>query len=173
MPAKKPVNEIEYEDSKQKEEFHALIGSWYSAMNEAAAVIEREAKLRKEVYDFIYKMDDPRRSVAATEHWALPGNWVLKVETRINAKIDKAALDVVKKLVAELKPDPETGEVPSLDSVVRYEPKLSDAGYRDAHPKIRELLAENHAVEFNPGMPGIKLELPKSAQPKATAKDGE
>lgn len=168
MAAKKPVTAIKVDES-----LSALIGDWYNAQETAKLAVERESALRAAVYDRLYKSDDPKRSEAGTEHFGMPGGWVLKVERRINCKIDKAALDVAKKAIAELPPDPETGEVPTLDSIIRYDPKLSDAGYREAPQIVKQTLADLHVLEFNPGTPGIKLELPASAKPKATAKETE
>lgn len=166
MAARKPVTEV-----KVDEAFSALIGDWFGAVEAAKVAVEREAALRTAVYDKLYKSDDPKRSEAGTEHFGMPGGWVLKVERRINCRIDKAALDSARKALAELGPDPETGEVPSLDSIIRFEPKLSDSGYRDASSVVKSVLADMEVLEFNPGTPGIKLELPASAKPKAKPKD--
>jgi hypothetical protein len=175
MPAKKPVLEVNYGDqpdeaAQKKAEFDALIGNWYSTASKLAALTDQEAAMRQEIYDFLYPSDDPRRSEAQTEHFQMPGGWVLKIETRINTTIDRAALDVAKKLILELEAD-EDGVIPSLDGVITYSPKLSESGYRDAHPKVREILAENQVLQSAPGKPGIKLELPKSAQAKARPKE--
>jgi len=172
MAAKKPVNEVVYKDAEEKKQYEMLIGQWWGAVAEAARAVELESELRAKVFDKLYPLDDPKRNEPGSEHFAMPGGWVLKIERKINTTIDKAALDVVKKIAATLEPD-EDGVVPSLDPVIRYEPKFSDSGYRDAHPKIKELLAENHVLTSNPGKPAIKLELPKSAQPKPVAKAAE
>lgn len=170
MAAKKPVNEVEYKDAADKEAFSALVGRWWNQIEIAKNAAALELQLRNEIFARFYPEGSPERAKAGSEHFGMPGNWVLKIDRKINAKIDRAALDVAKRLVLQLEAD-EDGVIPSLDGVITYKPELSDSGYRDAHPAVRKILAETQVLEFNPGTPQIKLELPKSAQPKATPKD--
>lgn len=169
MATKKPKLETGLTGDK-KAEFDALIGVWYQAANALIAAEAQESALRTKIYDMLYADDDQRRSVAGSDHFAMPGGWELQIERRVNCSIDRATLPLAQKVIAELEPDPETGVVPSLDGVIQWSPKLSDSGYRNIDARAKEVLEQFSVLEFKPGKPGVKLVLPKSVQAKATPK---
>lgn len=162
MAAKIPVQNVELTTELQE-----LVAQWYSAAAAASTAAAKENALRLQLFGQFYQPEDKRLSEPGTEHFGMPGGWVLKIERRINTKIDQAALDAVKKELATLEVD-EDGVAPTIDAAVKYKPDFSESGYRDLRADVKTIL--NHALTRTPGSPGIKLELPKSAQPKAVLK---
>jgi hypothetical protein len=165
MATKIPVQQIDVDM-----EFSKLIGEWYNAAEAAKGAAARENELRLQVFGKLYRPDDPKLAEPGTDHFGMPGGWVLKIERRINTKVDVAALDAVKKALAEMQVD-EDGVAPTIDAAIKYKPDFSESGYRDLRDDVKALL--NDALTRTPGSPGVKLELPKSAQPKATIRTGD
>jgi hypothetical protein len=158
MAAKIPVQSVEI-----KPEIEQLIGEWFAASASAKEAAAKESELRMRVFQNFYRPEDPKLSEPGTDHFAMPGGWILKVGRVINTKVDVAALDAVKKQLATMEAD-EDGVVPSIDAAVKYKPDFSESGYRDLRDDVKELL--NAALTRTPGTPQIKLELPASAKTK-------
>jgi len=166
------AKELPKQQVEMTEELAGLIGEWYEASKKAKAADEAENAARMAVYNKLHEPGETIRSQPGTERFEMPGNWVLEVERRRNCRIDKPALTAVIEAFKAMPVDRETGEIPSLDGVIRFDPKLSDAGYRDMAPHLRTILDE--ALTFSEGTPGMKLEYkPPKGQVKAKAKDGE
>lgn len=155
MAAPRPTIDIEH-----TEELDKLVGAWYGAAKKLADVKEAEAEARDALFSYFYKADDPKRSVAGTEKFGMPGGWALEVERRINWKIDEAALDACKKAIEAL-PVGTDGELPSIDSCIKYKPTFSESGYRALRDDVRLIL--NDALESKPGQPSLALIAPKKA----------
>jgi hypothetical protein len=153
MAAQRPTVPVE-----RTEELDRLVGVWYDTSQRLNAIKQAEAEARDALFSYFYKSDDPKRSVAGTEKFGMPGGWALEVERRINWKIDEAALDSCKKAIAELKVD-ENGEVPSIDAAIKYKPSFSESGYKTLRDDVRLIL--NQALEAKPGQPSIGLVAPK------------
>lgn len=161
MPTKKPVAEV-----KMTPELNTLIGEWWTQAELAGKAVLKENELRLKVFNQFYKSDDPRLADPGTDHFQMPGGWVLKIERRINTKIEIALLDAVKQEVDALPIDEETGEKYALGGVIEYKPAFNDSKYAKLPEPVLKIL--NKALTRTPGTPGIKLELPKSVQAKAT-----
>lgn len=161
MAAKKPVKQVEI-----TAELETLIGEWFSAGQSLERAVARENELRLQVFSNFYKADDPCLSEPGTEHFAMPGNWLLKIERRINTKVDQSLIGAIKTEIATLEADPDSGELPTIDAALKWKPDFSESGYRDLRDDVKVIL--NKALTRTPGTPGIKLELPKSVQAKAT-----
>src|SRR5215469_68891 len=154
MAAPRPTIETE-----QSEELDRLVANWYEASQKLAVIKEMEAEALDKLFAHFYKPDDPKRAVAGTEKFGMPGGWTLEIERRINWKIDEAALPAVLQTISELKADPETGEEPTVDACIKYKPNFSESGYRALRDDVRLIL--NQALESKPGQPAIQLNKPK------------
>lgn len=163
MAVARPTLPIEHTEQLDK-----LVGAWYQASKKLAEIKETEAEAREALFSYFYKTDDPKRSIAGTEKFGMPGGWALEVERRINWKIDEAALDGCKKVIAELKVD-ENGELPSIDACIKYKATFSESGYKLLRDDVRLIL--DQALESKPGQPSIGLIAPK-VEAKAKPKNG-
>lgn len=160
MAARLPVKKVEITDELEK-----LVGDWFEKKQASDLASENENAARLVLYAHFYAENDPLRSEAGKEKFSMPGGWQLEIERRINARIDRATLATCKAAIDALPPDPDTGEVPSLDAIIRWEPKLSDSNYKTAPDRVKEILGE--CLTFTPGSPGLKLEQKVTANPKA------
>lgn len=149
MAARIPVQKTEH-----TKELDELVGAWFTAANELASISKRENEARVALYRHFYKEGDKKASEDGTEKFEMPGGWVLEITRRLNVKIDEALLDAAKKVIAELPADPETGELATIDTAVKYKPQLT-AGYDNLRGDVKEILSE--ALTFTPGLPAIKL----------------
>jgi hypothetical protein len=163
MATPRPIKEV-----PQTPQLDKLVGKWWNAHKALGEAAEIETEARMALYAYFYKETDPKRSEAGTERFGMPGGWVLDIERRINVKIDQAALDPIKKVISELPPDPDTGEMATIDAAIKYKPDFSESGYRNLRADVKVILSE--ALTFTPGKPGFKLEYKEKA--KAKPKDG-
>lgn len=148
--------------AEQQKELDKLVGPWMAAQEAADKAQEALDAAYKAIFDVLY----PNGSQSAgTENWQMPGNWILNFDHRENFKItDKAMLPDAAKAVAAIPQDEETGEVYSLDTIIKWKPEVSATGWRDAAPAVKKLLCEMNLIESNFGKAGLKLTKPKRVQ---------
>ena len=181
MAARLPVNELPFQaDSEignyfmpdgeefqgtKRQFFDKLMAAWYPVANEAKAAAEREKEIRNAIVAVLYPTSF---DTEGTDKFSLGGGWVFEVKRRMNDKIDEAALAAVREEVAKLPVDPDSGEVPSIESCIKYKPDFSMSGYKNLRDDVRELL--NQAITLTPGTPGVSV-IPPSAKAAVKASD--
>jgi len=143
-------------------ELSDLVGAWFDLAEKLATVKAAELDARNALFNHFYKADDPKRNQSGTEKFGMPAGWALEIERRLNWKVDEAALAACTAEINELPPDPETGELPSIDACIKFKPQFSESGYRSLRDDVRLILDE--ALESKPGTPGIELTKPKNAR---------
>lgn len=171
MAAKLPINKLPFEDDAnvelfwapngeefrgtKKEYYDYLMALWYPKQAELAALVVSEKEFRNAISALIFPSGWDKDG---TEKFEMPSGWVLEFEKRLNVTIDKAQLPAIKEAIEKLEPDPETGEMATLEGVISFDPRMSLSGYRNMRPEARALLDD--ALEIKPGTPGLKIKAP-------------
>lgn len=181
MAARLPINELPFEKDTETSEyvlpngdtatltkrqyFDVCMGDWYEKYNQLAAVKASEAESRARLTQLIYP---DQWDVDGTDKYELPGGWVLEIKRTLNDKIDEAALPAIREEISKLPPNPETGELATLEGVIRMKPDFSLSGYRNMRDDVKAIL--NECLTLTPGTPGYKL-IPPSAKATQRASD--
>ena len=167
-----PLTGEQFGPATKKQFFDELMKVHYPLMNKAKELVDQEKEVRAQIVALIYPDSFDERG---TDRFELGGGWALDLERRMNIKIDETQISSVREEVAKLPVDPETGEMPSIDSAVKFKAELSESGWDNLRDDVRALLQP--AVTFTPGSPGFKIKPPKqtatrrASDQKAKAKD--
>jgi len=135
------------------EQRHNKLLEWSLAMQaieEAKAAIAKEQALRKEVADLFFFT--PTEGVNTFE---LEQGYKLKLTYKIDRKIDEAALDAVRKQLAEDKIN--------IDTLLSYKPSLDTKAYKglmQVNPEAAKVF--DQALTIKPASPTLELVAPKS-----------
>jgi hypothetical protein len=152
-------------DVKQSAELDSLVGAWWSAHKTADEAVATEMEARMALFRYFYKESDPKCNLSGREKFGMPSGWVLEIQRRLNYSVDVAALDSIRKAVAALPVDPDSGEIASIEAAIKYRLEVSESGYRDLRHDAKALL--NEALTVKPGAPSLKLEYKEKAKPVA------
>lgn len=167
-----PITGEQFGPSTKKQFFDELMKTLYPLRNQMKALVEQEKEVRAQVVKLIYPDDFDSRG---TDKFELGGGWVLELKRTMNIKIDEQQLPMIREEVAALEVDPETGEVPTIDGIIKFKAELSETNWDATRDDVRELLRP--ALTFTPGSPGFDIKPPKQtatrrpSDQKARAKD--
>jgi hypothetical protein len=130
----------------------SLITEWYSLTKEIEAFKEkqmkREMELRRLLVAALFQTP-----AEGTQYEDMPAGWRLKLQYKIDRKVDEAALPAVKDRLREIGVNP--------DLYVVNKPELSLTSYRLLTEEQRQIL--DQALIIKPASPTLELVPPKPA----------
>ena|ERR1700761_5564018 len=167
MAAKMEVKKFEGDQSKLDE----AIGVQMHAASVASEAVANEREARSAVIGLLYPngLDNEK---AGVQNWEMPGGWILKVDVRVSVTVDKTLVKLVEEELKLMPPDPDSGEVATLDGVVVYKPEFSVTGYKGMSQTAKDVCAKAGLFSFRHGTPGVELAPPKEVVGKAKAAGG-
>lgn len=124
---------------------YSKLDEWHTISKEMARLSDREKELRKDLASYFR---DPKEG---TNTALLGFGRQLKMQHRINRKIDEANLDAAIS----------TGVLKSdiVNDVIVYKPNLSVSGWKALSPENRILFGD--IITEEPGTPGLEIVVPK------------
>lgn len=142
----KPSASINGYTEEQKKVLYDAIDAWHKKSAELAKCIADEKVLRQALCDTYFPT--PREG---TNKMLIGFGMELKMDFRINRKIDEVALDAA---IAGKMINPDT-----ITECIKYKPTLSATGWKALDDDDRKLFAD--IVTETPGTPGLELFKPK------------
>lgn len=122
--------------------------------NEAKDLLDKtkvmELQLRNEIVKDAYP--DKKALAEGTTNFDLPGNWKLKIVTKVSVTIDVAALDAVKEALKEAGISP--------DLIFEDKPSFVKTEYKKLDKEQQKIV--NEALTFKDAAPTIELVAPKA-----------
>lgn len=139
------------------EEFNSDSAEWMELTAKMAADKVREIELRNRLISKVFKSGN---IPVGTTNVVLPKGWVLKVQGKVNVKVDESLVGETKALLEE---KVKSGEISafSFDEVIRYKPELSLTGFKMLTDEQKHIL--RHCLEEKPGQASIEITKPKRA----------
>jgi hypothetical protein len=129
----------------------------YEMQEQLATLKSAEAMLRRRIADHFFP--NPTEGSAENKYplAQLGDNTgaILQMDHKINRTVLEPELDVLK---AKLKEDPALPKLP-FNKLVKYKPEVVTAEYRKLTAEERKLFDE--ALNIKPGMPEVKIVIPK------------
>jgi hypothetical protein len=130
----------------------ADIARLYTMQEELAKLKSAEAMLRRRIFDHFFP--DPTEGSKDNKYPLNDGTGaILQADYKINRTVLEADLDLLKK-------DPEAPKLP-YNKLIKYEPKLVKAEYNKLTNEERKVF--DRALDIKPGMPDVKVVIPKRA----------
>jgi len=141
---------------KPNKKFNELSAKWMAESIKLNEAKSEELRLRTAVIEEVFKEGVPK----GTNNVLLDEGWVMKVQGKINVKVEASAVDATRFLIEEaIKEGKVTGF--NFDDVIVYKPTLSEAAFNaltDEQKKyVRNCLSES------PGTPSLEFTKPKRA----------
>lgn len=131
------------------ETFNSLLEEWYGLLDrvdEAKALIARELELRKKIVALGFH--NPKEGVNYRE---LGAGYQLKVQYKLDRKIDEAAYPSVQQALAKIGFE--------ADNICRFKREIDMRVYRDLTADVRNIFDD--CLEIKPGSPILDIVAPK------------
>ncbi|MCK9234951.1 MAG: hypothetical protein M0P09_01390 [Acholeplasmataceae bacterium] len=138
-------------------EFNRDSAEWMELTAKMAADKAREIELRNRLISKVYKNGVVP---VGTNNVLLPEGWVLKVNGKVNYRVEEDAVEATKGLIAEKVAAGEITEF-SFDDIVKYKPDLSLSGWNGLTEEQKHLI--RNCVTERPGQASIEITKPKRA----------
>lgn len=166
MATRKPMLKL---DEDRVEQLNEAMRVYHQAVARAKAAAEDLGLAHSDLIAVLYPNGPKTRGV---DTWDIGYGYQLKVEFPMNFTLDKTAIEPAKKMVSELPMIEETGEVPSLDGIIKYKPEFNETAYRSAPESVKDVCRKLNLFGWSWGKAKIEVKEPgqSKAAPKAKAK---
>lgn len=139
------------------EEFNKDSAEWMELSAKMAADKVREVELRNRIISKVYKTGNVPEG---TNNIILPEGWVLKINGKVNIKVDETLVEETKKMVEEKIAAKELAPF-VFDEVIKYKPDVSLTGLKSLTDEQRHVI--RNCLSEKPGQASIEITKPKRA----------